>query len=196
MLTIHFGDLDNVIYNTSVYFNNVMSPEWLNDELAQRMIKSIDRATVVGPNAVDSKILGVIPVEKLSSGVKTLLLLRFMPDKVYNATNCGDNCAYWILKIAKMQDITINLYHMMDFGNRRFTARIFPALITLSVHSSAFFPPAASSSFTLQSHEESSFSANSMEESLTLNDARQLPGCGARQGPHRRHDRQICDKPL
>lgn len=28
------------------------------------------------------------------------------------------------LKIAKMQDITINLYHMMDFGNRRFTARI------------------------------------------------------------------------
>lgn len=33
-------------------------------------------------------------------------------------------CAYWILKIAKMQDITINLYHMMDFGNRRFTARI------------------------------------------------------------------------
>lgn len=124
MLTIHFGDLDNVIYNTSVYFNNVMSPEWLNDELAQRMIKSIDRATVVGPNAVDSKILGVIPVEKLSSGVKTLLLLRFMPDKVYNATNCGDNCAYWILKIAKMQDITINLYHMMDFGNRRFTVRI------------------------------------------------------------------------
>ena len=89
VLTIHFGDLDNVIYNTSVYFNNVMSPEWLNDELAQRMIKSIDRATVVGPNAVDSKILGVIPVEKLSSGVKTLLLLRFMPDKVYNATNCG-----------------------------------------------------------------------------------------------------------
>ncbi|WP_050797608.1 DUF4869 domain-containing protein [Collinsella tanakaei] len=24
----------------------------------------------------------------------------------------------------QMQDITINLYHMMDFGNRRFTARI------------------------------------------------------------------------
>ncbi|WP_370551410.1 DUF4869 domain-containing protein [Collinsella sp. D33t1_170424_A12] len=67
VLTIHFGDLDNVIYNTSVYFNNVMSPEWLNDELAQRMIKSIDGATVVGPNAVDSRILGLIPVEKLSS---------------------------------------------------------------------------------------------------------------------------------
>lgn len=24
----------------------------------------------------------------------------------------------------QMQDIAINLYHMMDFGNRRFTARI------------------------------------------------------------------------
>lgn len=124
MLTIHYGDMDGVIYNTSTFFNNVYSPEWLEDELAQRMIKSIDGGEVLGPNAIKSRILGLIPPEKLSSGVKTLLLMLFMPEHVYNASNCGDNCAYWILKIAKIHDVTINLYHLMDFGNRRFTARV------------------------------------------------------------------------
>lgn len=124
MLTIHYGDMDGVIYNTSTFFNNVYSPEWLEDELARRMIKSIDGGEVLGPNAIKSRILGLIPPEKLSSGVKTLLLMLFMPERVYNASNCGDNCAYWILKIAKIHDVTINLYHLMDYGNRRFTIRV------------------------------------------------------------------------
>lgn len=79
MLTIHYGDMENVIYNTSVYFDNVYSPQWFQDSFAQRVIKSIDKGTVVGPNAIDTKILGIIPPEKLSSGTKTLLLMYFMP---------------------------------------------------------------------------------------------------------------------
>jgi hypothetical protein len=100
VLTIHYGDMENVIYNTSVYFDNVYSPQWFQDSFAQRVIKSIDKGTVVGPNAIDTKILGIIPPEKLSSGTKTLLLMYFMPQNIYNASNCGDNCAYWILRIA------------------------------------------------------------------------------------------------
>lgn len=49
MLTIHYGDMENVIYNTSVYFDNVYSPQWFQDAFAQRVIKSIDKGTVVGP---------------------------------------------------------------------------------------------------------------------------------------------------
>ena len=109
MLTIHYGDMDNVIYNTSVYFDNVYSPQWFEDSFAQRVIKSIDKGTVVGPNAIDTKILGIIPPEKLSSGTKTLLLMYFMPQNVYNASNCGDNCAY---------------YHILDFGNGKFTVTV------------------------------------------------------------------------
>lgn len=124
MLTIHYGDMDGVVYNTSVFFNNTYSPKWLEDPFAQEVIKAVDCGVVLGPNAIETKILGVIPPEKLSSGTKTLLLMRFMPERVYNASNCGNNCARWILKIAKTQDITINLYHLMDFGNRRFTARV------------------------------------------------------------------------
>ena len=124
VLIIHFGDKDGAIDRTSVYFNNTYSVEWLEDPLAQRIIKSVDGGVVVGPNAIDTKALGIIPPEKLSSGTKTLLLLLFSPQNVYNATNCGNNCAYWILRIAKRHDVTVTLHHLMDFGNGRFTALV------------------------------------------------------------------------
>ena len=38
------------------------------------------------------------------------------PDKIFNASTCGDNCAKWILEIGKQKDLTINLRHMMGFG--------------------------------------------------------------------------------
>ena len=124
MLTIHYGDMEDVIYNTSVYFDNVYSPQWFKDAFAQRIIKSIDKGTVVGPNAIDTKILGIIPPERLSGGTKTLLLMYFMPQNIYNATTCSDNCAYWILRIAAQHDLTINLYHLLDFGNGKFTVTV------------------------------------------------------------------------
>lgn len=124
MLTIYYGDLDDVIYNTSVFFNNTYSAEWLEDPFAQQIIKSVDRGIVLGSNAIQTKILGIIPPEKLSSGTKTLLLMNFMPNRIYNASNCGDNCARWILEIGKRHDITINLYHLMNFGRRAFTVKV------------------------------------------------------------------------
>ena len=42
---------------------------------------------------------------------------------VFNASTCGDNCAKYILKLAKERDVTINLHHIMRFG-KRFKARI------------------------------------------------------------------------
>ena len=44
--------------------------------------------------------------------------------KVFNASACGDNCAKWILKISEQKDLTINLRHIMDFGNGDFQAKI------------------------------------------------------------------------
>lgn len=124
VLTIHYGDMEYIIYNTSVYFDNVYSPQWFQDAFAQRIIKSIDKGGVVGPGAIITKILGVIPLERPSGGTKTLLLMYFMPQNVYNATNCSGNRVYWILRIAKQHDLIINLYHLMDFGNGKFTATV------------------------------------------------------------------------
>ena len=35
-------------------------------------------------------------------------LIKNKPDVAFNASTCGDNCAKYILEIAKTQDITIN----------------------------------------------------------------------------------------
>ena len=47
-----------------------------------------------------------------------------MPEKIFNASTCGDNCAKWILRMADERDITINLRHLMDFGPDEFEIRI------------------------------------------------------------------------
>ena len=126
MLNIYFGQTEKAIYNTSVYFNNVYLDNWLEDDFSRKMIKSIDKAVVLSGQAVESKILGVIPVTKISGGLKTLLLIYHEPEKIFNASTCGDNCAKWILKIAKKldRDITINLRHIMDFGDGTFEIKI------------------------------------------------------------------------
>ena len=45
-------------------------------------------------------------------------------NQVFNASTCGDNCAKWLLKMGEEKDITINLRHLMDFGEKEFTIYI------------------------------------------------------------------------
>lgn len=116
MLTIIYGDAPESIYNTSVYFKNTYDAEWLESDLAKEMIKNVDHSEVVNGECIISPVLGQIPPERLSGGVKTLLLILNEPDRIFNASTCGDNCAKWILEIGKHKDITINLRHMMNFG--------------------------------------------------------------------------------
>lgn len=53
-----------------------------------------------------------------------MILVKFEKDKVFNASTCGDNCAKWLLEIAKEEDRTINLRHLMNFGKKPFKIRI------------------------------------------------------------------------
>ena len=52
------------------------------------------------------------------------MILQGLLLKIFNASNCGDNCAKWILKLWKERDFTIALYHIMDFGKKDFEIRI------------------------------------------------------------------------
>lgn len=116
MLTIIYGDAESSIYNTSVYFKNTYEPEWFASELAKEMIRDVDDSEVLSRECINSPVLGQIPPERLSGGVKTLLLMLNESGKIFNASTCGDNCAKWILEIGKKKDLTINLRHMMSFG--------------------------------------------------------------------------------
>lgn len=117
---ITFGSAENEIYNTSVFFRNQFAPEWMRDELNQRMIRDVDRSIVQGDYSIISPVLGNISPFMLSGGVKTLILIHEMPERVYNASNCGDNCARWILQMAREIDFDITLHHIMDFGKHKF----------------------------------------------------------------------------
>lgn len=124
MLRIYFGDRNDVIYNTSVYFKFNYQPEWLEDPDVRQMILDVDRSVVLGNGAIDSPVLGVIAPVSLSGGVKTLILIDKVPDKVFNASNCGDNCAAWLLRIGQKKDVVVNLRHIMEFGDEPFEAVI------------------------------------------------------------------------
>lgn len=125
MLKVIYGDLDDVIYNTSVFFKFNYDPEWFSDPDVIQMVKDVDDSVVLGNGAIDSPVLGPIPVTKLSGGVKTLILVNNdKSGRIFNASTCGDNCARWLLEIGKNKDVTVNLRHMMDFGGRKFTVKV------------------------------------------------------------------------
>ncbi len=124
MLKVFFGEKDNVIYNTSVFFKNQYQKEWILSLNGIAMIKDVDSSTVLGSGAIDSPVMGIISPERLSGGVKTLILIDNIPDKIFNASNCGDNCAPWLLRLGKEKDITINLRHILDFGDGDFEVLI------------------------------------------------------------------------
>jgi len=120
LLKIQFGDMEEAIFNTDMYFDNTYEDSWLTDPFAVKVIETIDRSKVLGPNAIKSPYLGVISPEKLAGGTKTILLMKNCPDMVFNASTCGDNCAPFILELAQERDLTINLRHLMDFGKEPF----------------------------------------------------------------------------
>ncbi|MCD8075185.1 MAG: DUF4869 domain-containing protein [Lachnospiraceae bacterium] len=124
MLSIYYGDMPEAVYNPAIYFKNSYTDDWITDELSRAMIQDVDKSTVLGPRVIDSPVLGGISPRELSGGVKTLISIYKVPSRIFNASTCGDNCAKWILKIGELQNITINLRHLMDFGEDEFTVRI------------------------------------------------------------------------
>ena len=129
MLNIYFGDMSDAIYNTSTYFKNTYNKQWLTKDLSKEMILDVDKSEVISETMIQSPIFGQIPPTQLSGGVKTLMLIAYDKNHVFNASNCGDNCAKWILKIADMRNekgekVVINLRHLMDFGDGDFKIKV------------------------------------------------------------------------
>ncbi len=124
MLKIIFGNCENAIYNTSVYFKNTYQDEWITNGLSVEMIRDVDKSVVVGPHMIESPVLGAITPKELSGGVKTLILISKEKSKIFNASTCGDNCAKWLLKIGEMNDVIVNLRHIMDFGKGEFEIEV------------------------------------------------------------------------
>lgn len=124
MLNIYYGNMPEAIFNTSVYFKNAYEDAWITDPVARKMILDVDKSIVLDSAVIDSPVMGKIAPTALSGGVKTLILMKNERSKVFNASACGDNCAKWILKLSETEELTINLRHLMDFGEETFDIRI------------------------------------------------------------------------
>ena len=124
MLNIYYGDMKEAVYNTSAYFKYDYEDEWITDSFVKEMVKDVDQSVVLDSGVIDSPVLGKIPPTGLLGGVKTLILVKFEKDKIFNASTCGDNCAKWLLKIAETEDRTVNLRHLMRFEAEPFNIRI------------------------------------------------------------------------
>ena len=124
MLRVYFGDRENVIYDSSVFFKHAYKDNWITEEFTKDIVADIDKSEVVNSNIIISPALGSISPLQLSRGVKALILMKHYPGKIFNASNCGDNCAKWILKLGEEKNFTVCLNHVMDFGSGNFDIRI------------------------------------------------------------------------
>lgn len=67
MLHIFYGEMADVIYNTSVYFKNVYEDEWITDSFTKEMIMDIDKSRVLDNAVIDSPVMGKIaPTDRKS----------------------------------------------------------------------------------------------------------------------------------
>lgn len=96
--------MKEAVYNTADYFKYDYEDSWIVDPFVKEMILDVDQSVVLDSGVIDSPVLGKIPPTGLAGGVKTLILVKFDKDKVFNASTCGDNCAKWLLKIAETED--------------------------------------------------------------------------------------------
>ena len=111
MLNIYYGNMPEAIFNTAVYFKNVYEDEWITDPVAREMILDVDKSIVLDNAVIGSPVMGKIAPTELSGGVKTLILMKNERSKVFNAST-------------DMDELTINLRHLMNFGNGTFDIRI------------------------------------------------------------------------
>ena len=92
MLRIYYGDMDDVAYGP-VWFNYAYELSWFADPFVQEMMRSVDHSEYISGEIIHSDVLGPIPPERLSGGLKTLILIYEVPGKIFDATSCGENCA-------------------------------------------------------------------------------------------------------
>jgi len=90
------------------------------DSFARRAILDIDKAKVLNGFALENRYGYGMSSEQISTGTKTLLLIKNHPQFIYYASNMGDNCVPFLMELVKereaagMGDVTLLLEHFMD----------------------------------------------------------------------------------
>ena len=58
MLNIYYGDMEEAVYNTAVYFKNTYEDNWITEPIVRDIIKDVDKSEVIDSNLIESPVLG------------------------------------------------------------------------------------------------------------------------------------------
>lgn len=97
-------DVEGVNLQVNSDFDVFLEPSWLNDDISRQIIKYIDGATAVKDYYIEDKHGRAIPPQFLSGGSKGLILIH-KTNYITNLTKFGNNCAYWLMKLAEEKDV-------------------------------------------------------------------------------------------
>ena len=113
-LHVFFGHKDDELYYVDSYFDSCFEDAWLQSELAQNILHSIDRAVSINGSAITildilTKQPVVIAPAQLSSGTKALLILLNTDEKDVCVSRCGDNCMPFLIDIARQKEVYVTI---------------------------------------------------------------------------------------
>ena len=124
MLSIYFNTfgkndeiLNNPAYidNPKSWFDNQGGRHFITGPFERALILDIDKSTVVSENVLENPMFGGISSRELSTTSKTAILVKNLPQYIFNGSRMGDNAAKWLLKAGETQDLTIRLGYLMKF---------------------------------------------------------------------------------
>ena len=73
------------------YFKYDYEEDWIADPMVKEMIQDVDKSTVIDSGVIDSPVLEKNSADWFIWCIKTLILVKFEPVKVFNASTCGDH---------------------------------------------------------------------------------------------------------
>lgn len=124
MLNVIFGR-ENVpgkfILDTRVYFRRYSHLFDFNNPFIKSVIQGIDKAEVIAGGAIKDYRGLYLSVDKLSTGSKTLCSIYFDKEgKTFYGSMMGDNCAPYLMEIARNKNVTVFYEHFMPIPKQYF----------------------------------------------------------------------------
>lgn len=110
MLKVIVDIPENMIIDIPSYFYNVFDMDYLLTDFSKRVIKDIDGCDVFSKNVVISPVFGGISPYDMSSGVMTLLLIKYY-DIVTDFHFLGENCYKFLPEIVNDKDVLMSIEH-------------------------------------------------------------------------------------
>lgn len=120
MLKYTFYYPDDMIRDIDAYFDHNYDDKWFDDPFVREMVEGVDKTKVLSSTAAESPVFGIMPITKISGGVKALILMLKQDRPIWSPA-CGDNCTEYMIQIGDKRDYLIHVNHYLKFP-RDFTA--------------------------------------------------------------------------